>query len=142
MVCLYPMVRVILIPVMLPYRISVKRCRIPNFLFLESVWEISYFRKPVVLRYTSSNMAIVAIINRYAWWARNVVSLPVRIMGYAVDNNTLGAEWEPLFINMNVGSNEGIRHKTNPWFSAQFHPEAASGPTDTEFLFDEFVKLL
>ena len=62
--------------------------------------------------------------------------------GYAVDNNTLGAEWEPLFINMNDGSNEGIRHKTNPWFSAQFHPEAASGPTDTEFLFDEFVKLL
>lgn len=62
--------------------------------------------------------------------------------GYAVDNDTLGADWEPLFINMNDGSNEGIRHKTNPWFSAQFHPEAASGPTDTEFLFDEFVKLL
>ena len=62
--------------------------------------------------------------------------------GYAVDNNTLGADWEPLFINMNDGSNEGIRHKCNPWFSAQFHPEAASGPTDTEFLFDEFVKLL
>lgn len=62
--------------------------------------------------------------------------------GYAVDNNTLGADWEPLFINMNDGSNEGIKHKRNPWFSAQFHPEAASGPTDTEFLFDEFVKLL
>ena len=40
--------------------------------------------------------------------------------GYAVDNNTLGADWEPLFINMNDGSNEGIRHKKNPWFSAQF----------------------
>ena len=62
--------------------------------------------------------------------------------GYAVDNNTLSEDWEPLFINMNDGSNEGIRHKRNPWFSAQFHPEAASGPTDTEFLFDEFVKLL
>lgn len=62
--------------------------------------------------------------------------------GYAVDNNTLSADWEPLFINMNDGSNEGIRHKTNPWFSAQFHPEAASGPTDTEFLFDEFVDLV
>ena len=62
--------------------------------------------------------------------------------GYAVDNSTLSADWEPLFINMNDGSNEGIRHKQNPWFSAQFHPEAASGPTDTEFLFDEFVKLL
>ena len=62
--------------------------------------------------------------------------------GYAVDNNTLGADWEPLFVNMNDGSNEGIRHKRNPWFSAQFHPEACSGPMDTEFLFDEFVKLL
>ncbi len=62
--------------------------------------------------------------------------------GYAVDNNTLSGDWEPLFVNMNDGSNEGVRHKHNPWFSAQFHPEAASGPTDTEFLFDEFVKLL
>ena len=62
--------------------------------------------------------------------------------GYAVDNSTLPRDWEPLFINMNDGSNEGIRHKSNPWFSAQFHPEAASGPVDTEYLFDDFVNLL
>lgn len=62
--------------------------------------------------------------------------------GYAVDDETLSADWEPLFVNMNDNSNEGIRHKVNPWFSAQFHPEAASGPVDTEFLFDDFVKLL
>ncbi len=62
--------------------------------------------------------------------------------GYAVDGTTLPSDWEPLFINMNDGSNEGIRHKQFPWFSAQFHPEAASGPVDTEFLFDDFVKLL
>ena len=62
--------------------------------------------------------------------------------GYAVDDSTLPPDWEPLFVNMNDGSNEGIRHKTNPWFSAQFHPEASSGPTDTEWLFDEFVRLL
>ena len=62
--------------------------------------------------------------------------------GYAVDNNTLPSDWEPLFINMNDGTNEGIRHKSKPYFSAQFHPEAASGPTDTEFLFDEFVNML
>ena len=62
--------------------------------------------------------------------------------GYAVDDKTLPADWEPLFVNMNDGSNEGIRHKTNPWMSAQFHPEACSGPVDTEFLFDEFVKML
>jgi len=62
--------------------------------------------------------------------------------GFAVDNSTLSADWEPLFVNMNDGTNEGIRHKTMPWFSAQFHPEAASGPTDTEFLFDVFLNLL
>ncbi len=62
--------------------------------------------------------------------------------GYAVDDTTLPADWEPLFVNMNDGSNEGIRHKTLPWMSAQFHPEACSGPVDTEFLFDEFVKML
>ena len=62
--------------------------------------------------------------------------------GYAVDTNTIPSDWEPLFVNMNDGSNEGIRHKTHPWFSAQFHPEACSGPTDTEWMFDEFVKSL
>ena len=62
--------------------------------------------------------------------------------GYAVDDKTLPEDWEALFVNMNDGSNEGIRHKRNPWMSAQFHPEACSGPVDTEFLFDEFVKML
>ena len=62
--------------------------------------------------------------------------------GYAVDDTTLPADWEPLFVNMNDGSNEGIRHKSNPWFSAQFHPEACSGPTDTEWMFDEFIGYL
>ena len=62
--------------------------------------------------------------------------------GYAVDASTLPSDWEPLFVNMNDDSNEGIRHKTYPWFSAQFHPEACSGPTDTEWMFDEFVSLV
>ena len=62
--------------------------------------------------------------------------------GFAVDDSTLEKDWEPLFVNMNDGTNEGIRHKKKPFFSAQFHPEATSGPTDTEFLFDRFIKLL
>ena len=62
--------------------------------------------------------------------------------GYAVDAKTLGNDWEELFVNMNDGSNEGIRHKKNPWFSSQFHPEACSGPVDTEFMFDKFVDSL
>lgn len=62
--------------------------------------------------------------------------------GFAVDSSTLGSDWEPLFVNMNDETNEGIRHKTKPFFSAQFHPEACSGPLDTEFIFDDFIKLL
>ena len=62
--------------------------------------------------------------------------------GYAVDSSSLPVDWEPMFVNMNDGSNEGVRHKKNPWFSAQFHPEACSGPVDTEYMFDDFVKLL
>ena len=62
--------------------------------------------------------------------------------GYAVDAKTLGSDWKELFVNMNDGSNEGICHKENPWFTSQFHPEACSGPVDTEFMFDRFVEKL
>ncbi|MCF8268016.1 MAG: glutamine-hydrolyzing carbamoyl-phosphate synthase small subunit [Ignavibacteriales bacterium] len=62
--------------------------------------------------------------------------------GFAVDELTLSSEWEPLFINVNDGTCEGIKHKTKPFFSTQFHPEASGGPTDTEFLFDDFINLI
>ena len=62
--------------------------------------------------------------------------------GYAVDESLLDGEWEPYFVNMNDGTNEGIRHKNKPFFSVQFHPEAAGGPTDTRFFFEDFVKML
>ena len=59
--------------------------------------------------------------------------------GFAVDNNSLGKDWEPLFININDNTNEGMRHREKPFFSTQFHPEASGGPTDTDFLFDIFI---
>jgi carbamoyl-phosphate synthase (ammonia) len=62
--------------------------------------------------------------------------------GYAVQADTLPADWEPLFINANDGSNEGIMHKTKPFFTAQFHPEAQGGPTDTAFFFDVFINAM
>ena len=62
--------------------------------------------------------------------------------GYAVDAKTLGSDWRELFVNMNDGSNEGVCHKENPWFTSQFHPEACSGPIDTEFMFDRFIATL
>ncbi|MBN1119338.1 MAG: glutamine-hydrolyzing carbamoyl-phosphate synthase small subunit [Bacteroidales bacterium] len=60
--------------------------------------------------------------------------------GYATDNDTLTSDWEPLFINLNDNTNEGVKHTSKPFFSSQFHPEASSGPTDTEFLFDMFME--
>lgn len=46
------------------------------------------------------------------------------------------------FENINDNSVEGLQHKTKPFFSVQFHPEAAPGPTDAEYLFDEFIAKL
>jgi carbamoyl-phosphate synthase small subunit len=62
--------------------------------------------------------------------------------GFAIDTKSLGSDWEPFFVNLNDGTNEGIRHKTRPVFSVQFHPEASSGPTDSEYLFDEFLEIV
>lgn len=62
--------------------------------------------------------------------------------GYAVDISSLQAGWQEKYINLNDGTNEGICHETLPYSSAQFHPEACSGPLDTMFIFDEFLSKL
>ncbi|MCR4368408.1 MAG: glutamine-hydrolyzing carbamoyl-phosphate synthase small subunit [archaeon] len=59
--------------------------------------------------------------------------------GFAVQESTLSSGWVPWMRNANDNTNEGIRHKSKPFFSVQFHPEANPGPVDTAFLFDEFV---
>ena len=59
--------------------------------------------------------------------------------GYVINTTNLKPGWQQLFVNANDGSNEGIAHESRPYFSAQFHPEAAAGPTDTEFMFDIFL---
>ena len=62
--------------------------------------------------------------------------------GYAVDDNSLPNGWEPWFVNMNDGTNEGIQSHAKPFFGVQFHPEASPGPHDTGFLFDDFLRLV
>ncbi|HEV3009095.1 MAG TPA: glutamine-hydrolyzing carbamoyl-phosphate synthase small subunit [Burkholderiales bacterium] len=62
--------------------------------------------------------------------------------GYAVDASSLPEGWHPWFTNANDGSNEGMRHATRPFMSVQFHPEAAPGPVDCEYLFDRFVETM
>lgn len=61
---------------------------------------------------------------------------------YAIDENTLPSDWKISFRNLNDQSIEGIEHTTLPFFSVQFHPEAAPGPMDTMWLFKKFYDLL
>ena len=61
--------------------------------------------------------------------------------GYAVRDAALPPDWEPWFVNVNDGTNEGVRSRLRPYFSVQFHPEANPGPKDTGFLFDDFLRL-
>lgn len=57
---------------------------------------------------------------------------------YAVDPATLSSDWKVIFKNLNDESVEGIEHKDLPFFAVQFHPEAAPGPMDTQWLFQKF----
>ena len=62
--------------------------------------------------------------------------------GFAVDAATLPPGWQSWFTNANDGSNEGIRHRSRPFMSVQFHPEAAPGPVDCGPLFDKFASMI
>jgi len=62
--------------------------------------------------------------------------------GYAVRDASLPADWEPWFVNLNDGTNEGIRSRVRPFCGVQFHPEASPGPEDAGFLFDDFLRLV
>ena len=62
--------------------------------------------------------------------------------GYAVVADSLRGVAEEIFVNANDGSSEGLTYPGKKCFTVQFHPEAASGPHDAEFLFDKFLALM
>ena len=62
--------------------------------------------------------------------------------GYAVDADSLPSEVEVSHVNLNDGTVEGLRHRSLPVMSIQYHSEASPGPRDNEYIFDEFLELV
>ncbi|KAK1165865.1 carbamoyl-phosphate synthase [ammonia], mitochondrial [Acipenser oxyrinchus oxyrinchus] len=81
------------------------------------------------------NQPVVNLLNDQAF-------ITAQNHGFGIDSKSLPPGWSPLFINANDNTNEGVMHNSKPIFTAQFHPEAKGGPTDTEFLFDAFLSLI
>jgi len=74
--------------------------------------------------------------------ANQRVEITCQNHGFAVDPETLPAELEVTHINLNDNTVEGVRHKTFPAFSVQYHPEASAGPHDSSYLFAQFRAML
>ncbi|HMT01918.1 MAG TPA: glutamine-hydrolyzing carbamoyl-phosphate synthase small subunit [Burkholderiales bacterium] len=72
--------------------------------------------------------------------ANNLCYLTAQNHGYAIDETTLPLDWQVTFKHLNDNTVSGIKHLHKPFSAVQFHPEAAAGPHDTFYLFEEFIK--
>jgi len=62
--------------------------------------------------------------------------------GYAIDTANMSSDWKVLYENLNDGTAEGIIHKSEPFFSVQFHPDETLEKADSEVMFDKFIDLV
>lgn len=74
--------------------------------------------------------------------ASGQVEITAQNHGFAVDPATLPGDVEVTHTNLYDGTVEGIRHRAKPLFSVQYHPEAAPGPHDADYLFRQFLDLI
>ncbi|HHP7230290.1 MAG TPA: glutamine-hydrolyzing carbamoyl-phosphate synthase small subunit [Xenococcaceae cyanobacterium] len=81
-------------------------------------------------------------LNQPAGLQQKQVEITSQNHGFAIAPDSLAAEFEITHLNLNDQTVAGLKHKTLPFFSVQYHPEASPGPHDADYLFEKFVSLM
>ncbi|HAO11475.1 MAG TPA: carbamoyl phosphate synthase small subunit [Planktothrix sp. UBA8407] len=81
-------------------------------------------------------------LNQPAGLAQQQVEITSQNHGFAIDPDTLASDVEITHLNLNDRTVAGLKHKTLPLFSVQYHPEASPGPHDADYLFERFVQAM